>query len=371
MTSLDEGEDLVEDKCVHELSRAIVNYRNAAVTTTIENIENKSVLFICSKDLKKRIAEIRSKNLRIVICDPKVNSSAELDLIENTIAYIVSSIEQQSCWSWTNKRLFILPMFKMYTLPKSIDYSKDSKNKKEITILYHGNRVHFENFLARSHKIVKELCEFCKFVTVYNFEKLGRYNPINYNLPKEKFRHVQYGHESLIKESARADLGLVPNLLPSKTNIWLDIVSLKIIRRKQMFELFDHTLRFKTSSNSGRCHLFALANIPVIAEATPSSCNLIENSVDGFIYMNNYDLKSVIHEDINLSFERRLEMSKKLRAKFRAKTKHAQTRIIDFLSDQITIKTDESELAEAYRKEIITRKRRSLLGKIYLRAHYQ
>ena len=368
-----EGFDLVQDKCIYELSRFLSTSLTIQIIPSVSNCIENSILIICSKDLLKYKKAIIDLNLSILICDPKINSLIEIDLFDHTIGYIVSSIEQRSCWSWSNKFIAILPMYKDYgddlaPLLENIPFSLLNTNKK--VVLYHGNRIHFENFLARNSRSIKFLTHTHLFVTVYNIKVLGKYDPSKYNLDSSSFVHIQYDHKTLLNLSQYSDLGIVPNLLPGNTSFFDDLFHLRFFRINHMFELFDHTLRFKSSSNAGRCHFFAYSNIPVVAEVTPSICCFVDHSYNGFLFMNDSDLLDCFDQAMNLSDSQRRLFSQRLLLKFDQSSHRAYTQLLNFLLSDIHTVLNLKESLSPRAHNILLKKFNYILGLFYFRANF-
>ena len=125
-----------------------------------------------------------------------------------------------------------------------------------------------------------------------------------------------------------------------------------------MFEYFDHTLRFKSSSNAGRCQFFALSNVPVIAEVTPSVCQFIENNYSGFLYMNDDDLLYSFSQAEKLSLLERSQVSQRLLASFSQATKSAYADLLFFLKAYVRGFDDQVEplIINHYAKAIFLKK---------------
>ena len=139
----------------------------------------------------------------------------EYNLLDFTVAYIVSSIEQRSCWSWTRKPIFILPMFKDYSTPSVFTNKRSfSIPDNKTVVMYHGNRVHLENFLSRYKRVLRLLTSSHHFILVYNYSHLGKVNPRYYGLSDSLFTHIQFSHENMLYASHYADFGIVPHFHP-------------------------------------------------------------------------------------------------------------------------------------------------------------
>ena len=95
----------------------------------------------------------------------------------------------------------------------------------------------------------------------------------------------------------------------------------------------DHLLRLKTSNNPGRLFVYAMFHVPVVTDATPSTCEIIRDYYNGRVvltkegwyaaikelidnvkkreeYGNNLNKTITTHYDIELTFDRFIEFLK-------------------------------------------------------------
>jgi glycosyltransferase involved in cell wall biosynthesis len=130
-----------------------------------------------------------------------------------------------------------------------------------------------------------------ELVCVYNVEASGQAvrglpDPVIVHV-----RHVQLEVEpmpgstvspTVVEEMARADIGLVPNLLPVRHR--RRALGLTASREPWLlYEPFDYLLRFKASSNPGRLYPFARLGVPVVADVTPSLAQFVLDGVSGML----------------------------------------------------------------------------------------
>jgi len=205
-----------------------------------------------SPDSEVRLAKYINPNIKCIIFDPKasrIGEARKADLL------IVSSIEQREFFLKYNKNINIYYMF-----PDTKPSYPKHKNKKVITIGYHGNKQHLEE-MTELTKALDDLAEEypIKFVAVYGIKKLGKWTK---NVPKVcPVEHIQWEHN--IKMDF--DIGVVPSLKPT-------------------FKLTDdYVSRYKYSNNPGRIWVFSQLGIPVIADFTPSSCQIIKDGHNGLL----------------------------------------------------------------------------------------
>jgi len=360
------GYDPVVDQCIHSLSASLAPFFNIKIVTCSDQLDSALTLFICSKDLPILSLIPYTCLPKLVICDPKVTSCLELRYLRITAAYIVSSFEQESAWSWTNIPCYILPMF----TPTHIISSSSSTDiplppPTKPFAIYHGNRVHLENFFQNYRSSLRTLVQYINFALVYNFEILGRVRPETYKIDPSSFFHYQFSHSSLRKLSAAAAFGIVPTLLPSNSHFIPDIFNLRPLHFQHAFEFFDHIMRFKSSSNAGRCHLFASQNLPVVAEASPSISSIIHHRYSGFLFLNHNDLISATNAALQLTTNSKAIFSSRVLEAFQKQflltTEH--------LSRQFDTNSNPVDLIKTHvpRRQILLKYLCILLNRVYLR----
>ena len=77
----------------------------------------------------------------------------------------------------------------------------------------------------------------------------------------------------------------------------------------------DYFLRSKVTSNIGRHLVFAQLNIPIVADFTPSSLQLIDHRLNGYVCSSKESFSKTI-EELALDFNLRKEISKNMFNKF-------------------------------------------------------
>tara|TARA_Y100000589_G_C26566577_1_gene392739 strand:- start:65 stop:481 length:417 start_codon:yes stop_codon:yes gene_type:complete len=95
------------------------------------------------------------------------------------------------------------------------------------------------------------------------------------------------------------DIGICPQLIPFKNNIFTKVISPRI---KKFFQAKNHnvTLRYKETSNIGRLAIFSQFKIPVISDPCPSSCSIIGMNEAGLIALSEKQwIKSIDHLNNN------------------------------------------------------------------------
>ena len=122
---------------------------------------------------------------------------------------------------------------------------------------------------------------------IYNINKLGKINKLPNQSQELDIKHIQWDNSTFEKELSKFDVGLVPSLLPIKNNL-NDKEKFMVKDIEVNYEPFDYIIRYKCSSNNGRISSFAKKYIPVIAEPTPSNCQIINDGINGFLSYSYY-----------------------------------------------------------------------------------
>ena len=93
------------------------------------------------------------------------------------------------------------------------------------------------------------------------------------------------------------------------------------------YEPFDYLVRYKCSSNPGRISVFGKLDLPVIAEPTPSNCQIIDDSLSGFLCISEISWHNCILELIE-NPKLRKSMSKSLKKKIISVEKQALKKLV-------------------------------------------
>lgn len=238
------------------------------------------------------------------IFDPKVSRKFQRDEVRAADFLIVSSIEQRDFFLKYNKNVFIYYMF-----PEIAPYAKTHSLKEKIVISYHGNKQHLDGMrdlswaldeLAKSHNI--------EFQAIYNIEKLGKWIK---NHPKVcKVTHIQWTPMTLIESLKNADIGVAPSILPAPKLFARPFAS--FFSNPESYVKNDYVLRFKMSNNPGRLYVFAQMGVPVVADFTPSSAQIIRDGYSGFLVGTKEGWKMTL-KILSESVEDRVKFSDNLR----------------------------------------------------------
>ncbi len=244
------------------------------------NYEEYDVVIFMAPDSK--IREVKKTNQKIVcgLFDPKATHSWQIQEARAADFLIVSSIEQREFFIQYNENIFIYYMF-----PDVPEITKKHIKKDKIIIGYHGNKQHLDAMELVSQALDRIAKKYdIELWAIYNIEKLGRWKR---NIPKKcRVRHIQWTSEDLVDQLSHCDIGIVPALHPTS---WLGKLLTRPIRSYIPFLNFegfnrnDYLQRFKYSNNPGRIYVFSQVSIPVVADFTPSTCQIIEDGVSGLL----------------------------------------------------------------------------------------
>jgi glycosyltransferase involved in cell wall biosynthesis len=204
-----------------------------------------------SPDSEVKYAKSINPKIKCIIFDPKTNNLEDVRLADELI---VSSIEQREFFLKYNQNIKIYYMF-----PDTGKPFFHLMKLEKIMVGYHGNKKHLEE----AKELMEALDEIpnIEFMAYYNIKKFGLWTK---NLPKKcPVNHVQWTGEW--NELTWCDIGVVPSLKPT----W------KLTN--------DYVSRYKYSNNPGRIWVFSQLGIPVIADFTPSSCQIIKDGHNGLL----------------------------------------------------------------------------------------
>ena len=247
------------------------------------------------KNLNLDFIKCKSK---LILVEPR---SGHYNEIEKFDFLIVNSFETKLFFSRYKKPSLIYPPLNEYKYSNT-----QNKDHSCIRLVYHGNEKHisfFEKklkFIIRNLKIKKKI----ELHLIYNKKKkkLKYFDKI---INVEVFHH-QYSEDTMLNVLSKADIGLVPQLLPENRSYLKIFNFLKFI--KYFSELKnEYILRFKENSNIGRHLIFAQFKVPIVTEPTISSILLLNEDFKDFIAYNKHDwlnsiTKLIDNEDLAKKF---------------------------------------------------------------------
>lgn len=251
-----------------------------------------SQIIIADRLTLRELATLRDRNPGAVVglADPKLSSPTQITVAKSVDFCLVSSIEHQA----EGQRHGVSRSFVFHWGPdlRGVDVdAAESSATSATTLLYHGNRAHLESFaeltlpsidaVAADYDVV--------FEAHYRLSRSGRWRPSK-KLKNIRIQQVEWSEPSVWHAVKRCDIGIVPNLMPSKNSLRShfshsfqnSVVNLN----KHAYRNDDWKFRFKITSNPGRIYPFGYFSKPVIADFYPSSRSIIENGVNGFLPLN-------------------------------------------------------------------------------------
>lgn len=240
-----------------------------------DNYSNYDVAIFMAPDSRIKEAKEKNKNLYCILFDPKVSLNRQIREIKIADLLIVSSIEQKEYLLKYNKNTFIYYMFK--DVP---NINKEHTDKDKIIIGYHGNKQHLSAMGDTSWALDKLAQKYdIEFRAMYNIEKLGKWTK---NVPKIcPVKHLQWSEEGTVSEMSKCDIGLVPSVLHN-SSFWGRPIRTFIIN-EEGYHNHDYIQRFKFTNNPGRIQVFSQFSVPVVADFTPSACQIIKDGESGFL----------------------------------------------------------------------------------------
>jgi glycosyltransferase involved in cell wall biosynthesis len=209
-----------------------------------------------SPDSEVKYAKSINPKIKCIIFDPKTNNLEDVRLADELI---VSSIEQREFFLKYNQNIKIYYMF-----PPVPKLETKHERHSSFVVCYHGNKQHLEEMTELTQALDELAKEYpIKLWVVYNIKKLGKWTK---NHPKVcPVQHIDWSKTNLNLTASASDIGVVPSLKPTwKLNN-------------------DYVSRYKYSNNPGRIWVFSQLGIPVIADFTPSSCQIIKDGHNGLL----------------------------------------------------------------------------------------
>lgn len=228
------------------------------------------------KDLPDiKTARLENPTIKIGLIDPR--GTIQPDIIRDVDFIIIDSLEMRDFFAKYQKPIFTY--FEYTNLEKTV---KKHSPKNKLIIGYHGNKVHLMEMVPRITDALELLSTKYELElwAMYNIEKLGMWEfGATENLP---VRHIQWSLENYYTYLAQADIGIVPALMPVN-----DIAKMKkkttVCKSIFLDDHDDYLVKFKMPSNPGRIITFAQLGIPVVADMSPSSMQMIRDGENGFI----------------------------------------------------------------------------------------
>ena len=241
-----------------------------------ENYSKQSDIYIFSKYVKSRdILEIKNSNpnSKFGIIHPSDLKSDDLKKIQLSDFLIVGSLEEKDYYSKFEKKIIRFPQIEI------VNYKpKKHIKKKKYQIGYHGNLEHLEEMDSSVKNALEKISrEFnIKLIAVYD-KSLGVWKR---GRPNVNIQDIQWKYDVMLKKMSEVDIGIVP----CTNNFFLDNYYKNLNFFYKLIKNFsgrpnnrsnDYIVRFKATSNAGRCFVFHQLGIPVVADFWPSNFEII------------------------------------------------------------------------------------------------
>ena len=111
---------------------------------------------------------------------------------------------------------------------------------------------------------------------IYDFKSLGIWGR---KLKNCFIEHIQWDIDTWLNELNQCHIGIVPGIV--YPGLFRQNLAKLITMNKGFPE--DYLIRFKKTSNAGRCFVFHQLKIPIVAELVPSHFHLLGDPDNGFL----------------------------------------------------------------------------------------
>ena len=319
------SDEMVSRVCIHELQERLSKAGVHAVKNDWDHYENYDVAIFPGWDHEMEKARRQNGAISVGLADPKQSSADWVASARTADFLMVSSLEQRDALLRLNRNILIHYMF-----PRLPSQERRHRESSEIVVGYHGNRVHLECMKGGVQLALEELGRHrsVELVMVYNIAANGRATIGLPNPSLVRHRHVQWTPESYTGVLASVDIGIVPATLPIRDR-QAALEATAFSEPEFCYEPFDYLIRYKASTNPGRILPFARFGVPVVADATPSACEFIEDGVSGRLALS-AEGWFVALEELAASASERARLASNLRAKVEIAYERQVPRLLQF-----------------------------------------
>lgn len=287
--------------CIKSLSHLLASHGFEAAINDWEKYDRYDVAIFMGYDPEIEKAKQRNSNILVGLADPKPGSVAS---VKRADFLLVSSIEQREIFCRYNPNIFIYHMF-----PEFDSFFVKHTEKENIKIAYHGNKVHLNGFYNHLTPALNKLGERHKIelYAIYNIRAFGKWKIGRPDESKCRVHDLQW-YENCYKDYFRdIDIGLAPNFCAGRRERWKRIIP-DPIRYFFPVTAMDHQLHYKFSANPGRLFVFSEFKIPVVAEGSPSVCNMVHDDETGKIVLTSHGWYHAL-EDLIQDAEKRQRLA--------------------------------------------------------------
>ena len=225
--------------------------------------------------------------------------------------FIVGSIEERESLLPYKNNVFILPLVE--TMFKR---DKVHSSKEKITLGYHGNAHHLEEFFPHVTEAIEKLSEEVSLKMIAIHTPVADWEWIK-GKPNIELEQIDWNLETVEENLLQCDIGLVPGITPVDENIQNQVFKKTKSIQKNDFIGYDtdYLLRFKNKSNAGRSFVFHQLNIPVVAAFMPSHFHILGNPESGYLAHSKEGWYSGLR-DLALCHKKRERMAKSAKVEF-------------------------------------------------------
>ena len=275
------------------------------------DLNKYQILLVLGYDANLVLKNIKKKEkILIGLIDPRPSQKINLNKFD---FFISNGIEMSDWLNEVNKPQFFLPIFPLIDQQKK--YNKKFNNGA-IRLGYHGNLIHLNSFkdkLIFSLNNLKYHFDEVELILIYNIKNLGFFNCFD-KLKNIRISHYQWNQRVYSEKLIQADIGLVPGTLKIYNEKITKLISSSLLLRNNE-SLEDYFLRSKVTSNIGRHLVFAQLKIPIVADFTPSSLQLIDHGLNGYVCSSKESFSKTI-EELALNLNLRKEIAENMYIKF-------------------------------------------------------
>jgi hypothetical protein len=265
---------------LHQMLSDLNNINRVSIDFFNNEYENYDVVFFMGYDPQIEEARLKNKHIKIGIIDIRPSPTL-FPKYKSADFILVNGIEMKD-WALN----FCNNIFTYYLYPvlfPVIQNEKEDTNDK-IIIGYHGNKVHLMGMYPRITRALDQIGEEydVELWAMYNIDQLGKWNKGLPESKKIRIKHIPWSNENYSNYISKVDIGIIPNLIPSG-DMRINFGRIIHVLKRGQKDIFEYSLKFKSTSNAGRIFVFAQFGIPVISDMFPSALQLINDKEDSYV----------------------------------------------------------------------------------------
>lgn len=244
------------------------------------NYADYDVVLFMGYDARVTEARAAKPSLKIGVIDLRFMDIADAREADFAIA---NGVEVHDWLSNYFENVFIYPIYPRIDAPL-----KEHVQKKPLVIGYHGNKIHLAATKPHIVATLEALSEQypLELWAIYDIDSLGKMPEPWCDPQKVPTRYFQWEPNVYKKVLAQVDIGIVPNLIPLKDEMFAKKCAKPFSSLIPSHPNADYLLRFKKTTNAGRIYAFSQLGIPVVAGMSPSAAQVIQHGVNGYLALN-------------------------------------------------------------------------------------